>query len=175
MAAGSPPASDKATVSPMTTKSPGPARPQSATDIGRKPGRPVPGRGTVSTGGARRASGTTPTRSVSVTVQVRPAPDSGPESQPDLSFRLGQSSPNPFHTSTTITFASPIRAPARLALYDVQGKRVVTLLEQTVDPGQYVVRWNGAGDSGALLAPGVYMYRLTIGTHDAVRKVVFTH
>ncbi len=159
----------------MTTKSPGPARTQRETDIGRKPGRPVPGRGTVSAGGARRASGATPIRSVSVTVQVRPKPGTDPESQPDLSFRLGQSSPNPFTTTTSISFANPSRAAARLALYDVQGKRVATLLDGVIDAGQYVVRWNGAGDSGSLLAPGVYLYRLTIGSRNAVRKVVFTH
>ena len=175
MASGSPSATDKAVAPAMTTKSPGPARPQPATDIGRKPGRPVPGRGTVTTGGERRASGVTPVRSVSVTVQVRPGPGTDPESQPDLAFRLGQSSPNPFHTSTTIVFASPIRSSARLALYDVQGKRVATLLDGMVDPGQYTVKWNGASDTGELLSPGVYMVRLTIGRHEAVRKVVFTH
>src|SRR5207247_169243 len=124
---------------------------------------------------SRRVSGVTPIRSVSITVQVRPAPSPGPESQPDLAFRLGQNTPNPFHSTTMISFASPVRAAARLALYDVQGKRVATLVDGVIDAGQYNVRWNGAGDSGALLSPGVYMVRLTIGRHEAVRKVVFTH
>jgi flagellar hook assembly protein FlgD len=110
-----------------------------------------------------------------VTVQVRPAPDTGPESTPNLSFRLGQSSPNPFHTSTTIAFANPARAPGTLAVYDVQGKRVATLLDGVVDAGEYSIRWNGADDSGKLLAPGVYVYRLRIGNHESVKKLAFSH
>jgi len=112
---------------------------------------------------------------VSVTVQVRPAPDTGPESPPNLSFRLGQSSPNPFHSSTTIGFANPGRAAGTLTVYDVQGKRVATLLDGVIEAGEYTIQWNGAGDSGKLLAPGVYVYRLRIGNHESVKKLVFSH
>jgi hypothetical protein len=157
-------------------KSPGPVQPQPTSDIGRKPGRPAPGRGKAkASGNPRRASGTTPTRSVSVTVQVRPAPDTGPESPPNLSFRMGQSTPNPFHASTTIAFANPARAAGTLTVYDVQGKRVATLLDGVVEAGEYTIQWNGAGDSGKLLAPGVYVYRLRIGNHESVKKLVFSH
>ena len=165
---------------PQTTiakeKSPGPAQPQPTSDIGRKPGRPVPGRGkSTASSTPRRASGNTPTRSVSVTVQVRPGPDTGPESPPNLSFRLGQSSPNPFHSSTTIAFSNPARAPGTLYVFDVTGKRVATLLDGLVEAGEYTIQWNGAGDGGKLLAPGVYVYRLRIGNHESVKKLVFSH
>jgi len=166
VAAGTPPTSQS---SEPTSAAPPVRTAPTKKSMGRKPAR-----GAVVTQVPVKKTNAGPTGNVSVTVQVRPGPTPGPEGEPDLRFYLGQSHPNPFHTSTQIAFVAPSRGRAVLALYDVQGKKVTTLLDQVVDPGQYVVRWAGTDESGALLAPGVYMYRLEIGRHQSIRKLIFT-
>lgn len=172
VAAGAP--SEPRTPAGTIVKRPGSAQSQPSNDLGRKPGKPAPGRGKASSTSGPRTRGLTPSQQVSVTVQVRPGPGTGPESSPDLSFRLGQSSPNPFHTTTSIVFVNPVRASGRLIVYDVQGKRVATLIDGMVDAGEYTIQWAGVGDDGKFIAPGVYVYRLTIGKHQSVRKLSFS-
>lgn len=171
--AGQPLATSPSDSAAASAKGPGPARTLATHDIGRTPGRPAPDRGPTSAAGIpRRTSGTTSSRRATLTTRVLPAP--GPEPRPNLSFSLAQNTPNPFRVATRIALTAPARAPARLTLYDAQGQKVATLLDRVIDPGQYVVRWEGRDDEGRLLAPGVYLYRLAIGRREGVRKLVFT-
>ena len=87
--------------------------------------------------------------------------------------RLLASEPNPFVTSTSIRFdASSTGARFRLAIYDVHGRRVATLLDRFVrGPGQSV-SWDGRLDSGSPAAPGVYLCRLESGGHAETRKLL---
>jgi hypothetical protein len=64
--------------------------------------------------------------------------------------------PNPFNPSTTIEFAVPISGPVRVGVFDIHGKRVATLVNETMGSGVYRVRWNGKSSTGADAASGVY-------------------
>ena len=75
--------------------------------------------------------------------------------------------PNPTRDAVSFVLTSPGQATARLALYDIAGRRVRNLLDAVIRSGQTPVRWDGRDDEGHALAPGVYFYELRM---DDVRK-----
>jgi len=86
----------------------------------------------------------------------------GPASLPalPLSYRLEPSSPNPCNPQTTIKFTIPVPTPVKLAIYDIRGKLVRTIIDETRPAGIYSVTWNGCDENGAAVASGVYFARL---------------
>ncbi|MFH0921258.1 MAG: DUF362 domain-containing protein [Fibrobacterota bacterium] len=87
---------------------------------------------------------------------------------------LAQSEPNPFTVSTRIRFSLPMDAPpADLSIYDLSGKKVITLF--TGNPGgrRYTASWNGRNTAGQRVASGVYLCRLASGNRMMTRKILF--
>jgi hypothetical protein len=74
--------------------------------------------------------------------------------------RVLRATPNPSRTPVELTFATAVRGRARLALYDLAGRRVRSLFEGELPAGESRVRWDGAGDQGAAVGAGVYFARL---------------
>jgi hypothetical protein len=88
-------------------------------------------------------------------------------------FKLHAPSPNPFRASTVIVFDLPRPATVDLRVYDLQGRVVRTLVENTgYDPGQYEIIWDGRDDRGRIAPPGVYFYRLAGRNFGESRKMV---
>jgi hypothetical protein len=85
-------------------------------------------------------------------------------------FALARNFPNPFRKATTIVFVVP-GGPATLTVYDMRGAAVRRLWEGAA-AGGHDITWDGCGDDGAPLPPGVYLYRLEAGDRTAVRKLV---
>ena len=83
---------------------------------------------------------------------------------------LGSPRPNPFRHKTTISYALPEAQHVRIAVYDLLGRRVTTLLDERQAPGSHQVSWAGTGESG--VASGVYFLRLRAGDIRKTRKVV---
>ncbi|MGB9774211.1 MAG: T9SS type A sorting domain-containing protein, partial [Bacteroidota bacterium] len=83
------------------------------------------------------------------------------------SFALEQNYPNPFNPSTTISFDVPKQSHLRLAIYDVLGREVKTLVDEEKNPGRYSVTFDASN-----LPSGVYLYRLEAGSFSEVRKMV---
>ncbi|MFV1981123.1 MAG: SBBP repeat-containing protein, partial [Rhodothermia bacterium] len=75
-------------------------------------------------------------------------------------FRILLNYPNPFNPSTTIQYELAGRANATLAIYDVAGHRIRTLVSQDVPAGRYDVVWDGRSDGGTPVASGAYIVRL---------------
>jgi subtilisin family serine protease len=68
--------------------------------------------------------------------------------------------PNPTPGQMRLAFTAPARTRVDLALYDIAGRRVRTLLRQELAPGAYSPEWKGDDDRGRLLPSGVYFARL---------------
>jgi len=85
---------------------------------------------------------------------------------------LAQNYPNPFNPSTEIGFDLPKPSFASLDIYDVLGRKVSTLINENLAAGSKQVQWNGRDNTGAEVASGVYFYRLRIGNHVEVKKMV---
>jgi len=87
-------------------------------------------------------------------------------------FALEQNRPNPFNSSTVIRFVLPASDRVELAVYNLAGQRVATLVKGAREAGVYAVRWGGRDTSGQALASGVYLYRLQSGERVESRKLL---
>ncbi len=87
-------------------------------------------------------------------------------------FALDQNYPNPFNPTTTIRYGLPMQAAVSLKIYDVLGREVMTLLEETQGAGVQLVVWNGRNNLGAQVSSGMYFYRLEARPADGSRTFV---
>jgi hypothetical protein len=80
--------------------------------------------------------------------------------------------PNPSRGASRLEFELAAPVGVRVAVYDLAGRLVRTLLDGSFPPGRQQARWDGTGPDGQASAPGVYFYRLRAGSWNSVRKVV---
>jgi hypothetical protein len=85
---------------------------------------------------------------------------------------LADARPNPFNPSTSIGYTMAADGFAEIAVYDVRGKRVRTLVSGYAVAGFNEVRWDGRNDSGERVASGVYLYQLRAGKVVETKKMV---
>ncbi len=86
-------------------------------------------------------------------------------------FALMQNYPNPFNPSTKISFSLPEAGQARLEIFDIMGRKVVTLLDSPLPAGTHTIDWNGKSGSGDAVSSGVYFARLNVGDRRAVIRM----
>ena len=79
------------------------------------------------------------------------------------SILLHQNYPNPFNSGTVVRFDLPTSADVNLAIFNLTGQQVATLVDGTRKAGTYTVHWDGRDDGDRELASGVYLYRLLAG------------
>ncbi|MCZ7602594.1 MAG: T9SS type A sorting domain-containing protein [Melioribacteraceae bacterium] len=79
----------------------------------------------------------------------------------DLKFALSQNYPNPFNPTTTINFDLAEKSNVELKIYSLNGELVKTILDQTINPGNHRITWDGTNQFGNSVSSGVYLYRLT--------------
>jgi len=77
-----------------------------------------------------------------------------------LVVELFQNDPNPFNPLTRIRFSLPAELHVTLTIYDVEGRRVTTLVDGRRGAGVSEVVWNGRNAFGEPVATGVYFYQL---------------
>jgi hypothetical protein len=103
---------------------------------------------------------------------VRPGQTTGTGSQIPKQLALGQNMPNPFNPSTTIGYDVP--APGgrlALAVYDVRGRLVRTLLDGFEAAGERSTTWDGRDNRGQRVASGTYFYRVSFGGTVLTKKM----
>ena len=66
----------------------------------------------------------------------------------------------------------PWRTPIRLAVYDIAGRRVKTLVDKELPAGITEIRWTGDYDAGRRVVSGMYFIRLSCAEGARVSKVV---
>ena len=96
---------------------------------------------------------------------------SGLADRPRLT-RLLPSFPNPVLASAVIRFETATPGRVRLALFDLAGRRVRTLVDEDRPAGLHELAWQGGDDRGQDLPAGVYSLRLVAPDRTDVRKLV---
>ena len=87
-------------------------------------------------------------------------------------FALHQNSPNPFNPVTTIAYDIPEPTYVEIAIYDLLGGKVRTLVSKEMSPGFHSAVWNGKDDRGRLVASGMFIVRLSSSSFMDVRKML---
>jgi hypothetical protein len=86
-----------------------------------------------------------------------PVPEAGP-----VVLRLYPCQPNPFNPRTTIRFDLPVAGTVRLAVFDLAGRMVRTLVGEDMSPGTHEVLWDGRDGAGREVGSGTYLTRLEV-------------
>jgi hypothetical protein len=81
-------------------------------------------------------------------------------------FVLLQNYPNPFNPSTTIKYSVPIQFHITLLVFDILGRKVVTLVDEEKLPGTYEAKFDGS-----FLSSGVYFYQLRSFNYNETKKL----
>ena len=98
------------------------------------------------------------------------APDNGAE-LPDQ-FYLTQNFPNPFNPVTQIEFGIPEKSHVTLAVYNVLGQRIRTLVDETLPANNYTAEWDGNSENGVRVASGIYFYKLETSLYTETKKMI---
>ncbi|MEE9430136.1 MAG: immunoglobulin domain-containing protein, partial [Melioribacteraceae bacterium] len=83
-------------------------------------------------------------------------------------FELFQNYPNPFNPTTTISFAIAKLTDVKVSLYDILGREIAILVEETLPAGNYKTIFDATG-----LASGTYFYRMETKEYVMTKKILF--
>ncbi len=97
------------------------------------------------------------------------SPEELKQIEKDTGEKMAFASPNPFNPSTNITFLLPEASNVRLDVYNVIGKRVVTLYDQSLQAGMHTVKWNAQDEFGRDVGSGTYFYVLNIDNRTTIK------
>jgi hypothetical protein len=89
---------------------------------------------------------------------------------PAVGNRLLQNEPNPFNPSTVIAYELAKGGRVTVAVFDISGRLIRTLVNADQPAGIHQVRWEGTLDSGARAASGAYFYRIKFPNGAASTK-----
>jgi len=87
-------------------------------------------------------------------------------------FVLQQNYPNPFNPSTVIGFSLPKRADVAINIYNILGRKVVSLVNKNFNAGYHSVTWEGNDANGDEVATGIYFFRLKAGNFVETKKML---
>lgn len=88
-------------------------------------------------------------------------------SQVPENFSLSQNYPNPFNPSTKIKFAIPNSSFVKLAVYDMLGREVSSLVNEQLQPGTYEYEFDASQ-----LNSSVYFYKISAEQFSEVKKMI---
>ncbi|MBT4496269.1 MAG: T9SS type A sorting domain-containing protein, partial [Gemmatimonadetes bacterium] len=91
---------------------------------------------------------------------------------PHLTNSLIQNYPNPFNRGTMIRLDLLRSQDVDLALYNITGQRITSLINGYREAGTYILHWDGRDAQGQALASGVYLYRLRTRRQVETRKLL---
>ncbi len=80
--------------------------------------------------------------------------------------------PNPFTGSTTIEYTLGQTSNVVMEVFNIKGKMVKTLQDESLPAGKYNIQWDGTNDAGQQLPGGIYLYRLKTAEATITRRCV---
>ena len=87
-------------------------------------------------------------------------------------YSIQQNYPNPFNPITMLEFNIPLKCIVNITIYDLIGKKVKTLLNQTQNAGQRSIIWDATDDYGQPVSAGIYLYQIKAGQYVSTKKMV---
>jgi hypothetical protein len=85
-----------------------------------------------------------------------------------VDYALYQNYPNPFNPSTIITFDLPRSSFVELKIFDILGREISTLLNNELDAGKHIIKFSAEN-----LSSGIYFYKISCGSFNEIKKMLF--
>jgi len=80
--------------------------------------------------------------------------------------------PNPFNPDTQIAFSLNKQSRVQIAIYNIRGQLVRTLVDEQRDANNYTVTWNGMDDNRKPVSSGIYFYKMKAEKYTATKKMI---
>jgi hypothetical protein len=87
-------------------------------------------------------------------------------------FQLYQNYPNPFNPATIIRYSLPKADNVTLAVYDINGRLINTLVNEKQAAGIHQINWSGKDAENRVVAAGIYFYRIKSGSFMEIKKMI---
>ena len=87
-------------------------------------------------------------------------------------YKLEQNYPNPFNPSTVISYSLGQSGNVKITVYDLLGREVATLVNQTQNSGTYKVTWSGKNSFGESVSSGIYFYSINSVSFVSTKKMI---
>jgi hypothetical protein len=79
--------------------------------------------------------------------------------------------PNPFNPETTIFYELQKQSKVGLSIFNMKGQKVKTLINRTLQAGEYRTVWDGKDENGQSVSSGIYLYKLNVnGKTEGVKR-----
>ena len=88
-------------------------------------------------------------------------------------FMLYPNYPNPFNPTTTIRYNLLQSSLVNITIYDMMGRKIKTLINQSQDAGQRSIVWKATNDFGHPVSTGIYLYQIHAGDNIQTKKMIF--
>ena len=89
-----------------------------------------------------------------------------------ISHKIFNNYPNPFNPVTTLRYDLPANGMVTIIIYDMLGREVKTLINQTQDAGYRSIIWDTTNDYGKPVSAGIYLYQIQAGEYIQTKKMV---
>lgn len=94
-----------------------------------------------------------------------------PQELPD-GYSISQNYPNPFNLSTAIRYTIPRRSKVTISIYNVMGRKVNTIVDETKSAGSHTAYWDGTDKAGKVVSSGIYFYRIHAGDFVETKRML---
>ncbi|MBT3945481.1 MAG: T9SS type A sorting domain-containing protein, partial [Candidatus Marinimicrobia bacterium] len=99
--------------------------------------------------------------------------DNGSEINLPTEFAIYAPYPNPFNPTTSILFDIAKTEHVDLSVFNIKGEFIKSLQNESLDPGQYSIKWHGLNEMGHTVPSGIYIIKFTSNFTQKNRKVLF--
>ena len=102
------------------------------------------------------------------------APSAADDDNPAIAYvyNLKQNFPNPFNPTTQIDYSLARKSKVSIAVFNILGQQVNTLVDGEVEAGPHTVYWNGDDSRGDAVASGIYFYKMVSDEFVKTHKMV---
>ncbi len=115
----------------------------------------------------------TTSKSINILLRLYKNPEFGiAEEEFAFGFNLKSIAPNPFMKSTTIKYEIPSTLKTNIGVYDISGRLIKTLINESQKPGYYTVTWDCKDVKGRMVPSGIYFARLMAEGYESTKRMV---
>jgi len=90
-----------------------------------------------------------------------------------MKFSVSENYPNPFNPSTQFSISIPYRSYVSANVFDLNGRKIITLLNSTLETGVYNLTWRGKNDVGNPISAGIYILRVDAEDFHTNQKMIY--
>lgn len=91
---------------------------------------------------------------------------------PPADYTLSPNYPNPFNATTQINFYLPKKSSVKLEIFDIRGRLVKVLRNQSFAMGNHIIPWHGRDENDLPVSSGLYIYRFSADSFSQSHKMI---